>query len=99
LDPHAGKEFLGFVTAATPLAETIFSPILGYWSNRSGSVRMPLLATLALLTLASTGYSLLEAFPAGTVKYWMIVTRFLIGISAGQWKTAYFIVLLFIIKK
>jgi len=84
LDPHAGKEFLGFVTAANPLAETIFSPILGYWSNKSGSVRMPLLATLALLAFASTGYSVLEAFPAATAKYWMIFTRFLIGVAAGQ---------------
>ncbi|CAB3367038.1 Hypothetical predicted protein [Cloeon dipterum] len=84
LDPNVGKEFLGFVTAAGPLAETIFSPILGYWSNKSGSARQPLLATLALMVLASAGYSLLEAFPASTAKYWMIITRFLIGVSAAN---------------
>ncbi|KAF4522922.1 hypothetical protein B566_EDAN012081, partial [Ephemera danica] len=84
LDPHASKEFLGFVVAANPFAQMLFSPLFGYWGNRSKSVRAPLLLSLSLFTAASAGYALLELFPTSSVRYWMVATRFLVGVGSAS---------------
>ncbi|XP_065349377.1 major facilitator superfamily domain-containing protein 8-like isoform X2 [Cloeon dipterum] len=84
LDPDAGKSFLGFVVAANPLAQMIVSPLFGYWANKIGSVRAPLITSVALFTISSVTYSLLELFPSSTVKYWMLATRFFVGASSAN---------------
>ncbi|KAL5274405.1 MFSD8 family protein [Megaselia abdita] len=83
LDPHAGKEFMGLIVAANPLGQMIFSPLFGFWSNKSGSIRIPLLCSLALFTFASILYSSLD-FVTSYVKYWMLISRFLIGVSSAN---------------
>lgn len=83
LDPKAGKEFMGWVVAANPLAQTIFSPLVGWWSNKLGSIRIPLLCTLTVFTMASAIYSSLEVLPSHH-KYWMFGSRFLVGVSSAS---------------
>ncbi|XP_011135204.1 major facilitator superfamily domain-containing protein 8 [Harpegnathos saltator] len=83
LDPTAGKEFMGYVVAANPLGQMLFSPLVGWWGNKRGSVRLPLLVTLALFTLASAAYSILEVIP-GDRKIYMIVARFFVGVSSAN---------------
>lgn len=83
LDPTAGKEFMGLIVAANPLGQMIFSPIFGWWGNKLGKIRLPLLISLALFTLASGIYSSLELRP-DNVKYWMLSSRFLIGVSSAN---------------
>ncbi|XP_017036099.1 major facilitator superfamily domain-containing protein 8 isoform X1 [Drosophila kikkawai] len=83
LDPDAGKEFMGLIVAANPLGQMIFSPIFGWWGNRLGKIRLPLLLSLSLFTLASAVYSSLELRP-DNVKYWMLGSRFLIGVSSAN---------------
>lgn len=83
LDHEAGKEFMGLIVAANPLGQMIFSPLFGFWSNKSGSIRVPLLFSLALFTFASILYSSLD-FITSNVKYWMMASRFLIGVSSGK---------------
>ncbi|XP_068149117.1 LOW QUALITY PROTEIN: major facilitator superfamily domain-containing protein 8 [Drosophila tropicalis] len=83
LDPTAGKEFMGLIVAANPLGQMIFSPIFGWWGNKLGTIRLPLLISLALFTLASGIYSSLELRP-DNVKYWMWASRFLIGVSSAN---------------
>ncbi|KAH8270167.1 hypothetical protein KR018_005096 [Drosophila ironensis] len=83
LDPLAGKEFMGLIVAANPLGQMIFSPIFGWWGNKLGTIRLPLLVSLALFTFASGLYSSLELRPAN-VKYWMLASRFLIGVSSAN---------------
>ncbi|XP_063234023.1 major facilitator superfamily domain-containing protein 8 [Bacillus rossius redtenbacheri] len=83
LDPRAGKEFMGLVVGANPLGQMLFSPLLGWWSNRLGSIRAPLLVSLALFTAASAAYSLLEALTAHR-KLWMLAARFLVGVSSAN---------------
>ncbi|XP_032290420.1 major facilitator superfamily domain-containing protein 8 isoform X2 [Drosophila virilis] len=82
LDPSAGKEFMGMIVAANPLGQMIFSPIFGWWGNKLGTIRLPLLLSLALFTLASALYSSLEL--VDNVKYWMLASRFLIGVSSAN---------------
>ncbi|KAL7732400.1 hypothetical protein ACLKA6_004375 [Drosophila palustris] len=83
LDPSAGKEFMGLIVAANPLGQMIFSPIFGWWGNKLGTIRLPLLISLGLFTIASGLYSSLELCQ-DNVKYWMLASRFLIGVSSAN---------------
>lgn len=83
LDPDAGKEFMGWIVSANPVGQMIFSPLVGWWSNRLGSIRLPLLVSLALFSIASGIYSTLELFTSHH-KYWMMYSRFLIGVSSAS---------------
>jgi ceroid-lipofuscinosis MFS transporter 7 len=83
LDPTAGKEFMGYIVAANPFGQMLFSPLVGWWSNRLGSIRLPLLVSLALFTLSSGIYSSLELFDDYR-KHWMLWTRFLVGVSSAN---------------
>lgn len=83
LDKDAGKEFMGYVVAANPLGQMLFSPLVGWWGDRRGSIRLPLLSTLALFTFASGLYSVLEIVP-GDQKMYMIAARFLVGVSSAN---------------
>lgn len=83
LDPTAGKEFMGYVVAANPLGQMLFSPLVGWWGNKRGSVRLPLLITLALFTIASAAYSILEVIP-GDKKSYMVIARFFVGVSSAN---------------
>ncbi|KAJ8943334.1 hypothetical protein NQ318_000549 [Aromia moschata] len=83
LDPTAGKEFMGFVVAANPFAQMIFSPLVGWWSNKLGSIRIPLIVSLVVFTVASSIYSSLELFDSYR-KHWMLWSRFLVGVSSAN---------------
>lgn len=74
---------MGLIVAANPLGQMIFSPLFGWWSNKIGTIRLPLLCSLALFTFASGLYSSLEMRP-DHVKYWMLISRFLIGVSSAN---------------
>lgn len=84
LEPGSQKEILGLAVGANPLGQLLFSPILGYWANRAGSARAPLLATLVLFVLASVLYSQLH-LTRPHAKYWMVLARFLVGVSSGRY--------------
>lgn len=83
MDPTAGKEFMGYIVAANPFAQMIFSPIVGWFANRIGSNRIPLLISLGMFMFASGMYSSIELFPSNH-KYWMLISRFLIGVSSAN---------------
>lgn len=70
--------------AANPLGQMIFSPLIGWWSNKLGSSRLPMLITLAIFTFASGFYSILEILPIESRKMAMLVSRFLVGVSSGN---------------
>ena len=77
---------MGFVVAANPLGQMIFSPLVGWWSNKLGTIRLPLLLTLSLFTFASGLYSILEILPMRSRKIWMLLARFLVGVSSGNYR-------------
>lgn len=74
---------MGFVVAANPLGQMLFSPLVGWWGNRMGSIRIPLLCSITIFTAASAMYASLELFPSHA-KWWMFVARFLIGVSSAN---------------
>ncbi|XP_060524429.1 major facilitator superfamily domain-containing protein 8 isoform X2 [Cylas formicarius] len=83
LDPTAGKEYMGFVVAANPFAQMLFSPLVGWWTNKAGSIRIPVIVSLVIFTLASGLYSSLELFETNR-KHWMLWSRFLVGVSSAN---------------
>lgn len=83
LDPSAGKEFMGYIVGANPLGQMLFSPLVGYWGNKMGSIRIPLLCSLAIFTASSAVYSSLEVFPSHA-KWWMLWARFFVGVSSAN---------------
>ncbi|CAH0552806.1 unnamed protein product [Brassicogethes aeneus] len=83
LDPTAGKEFMGYVVAANPFGQMIFSPLVGWWSNRLGSIRIPLILSLTIFAISSATYSSLELFENHR-KYIMVFSRFLVGVSSAN---------------
>lgn len=84
MDPTTGKEFMGYVVAANPFAQMIVSPLFGWWSNRLGSIRLPITVSLGIFILSNTLYSCLELFEENR-KYWMLVSRLIVGISSGKY--------------
>ena len=88
LDPDASKEFMGYAVGANPFAQMLFSPLVGWWANRSGSIRQPLLFTTALFTASSAAYAALEVLPVHARKHAMLISRFLVGVSSGQLSVA-----------
>ncbi|XP_051175017.1 major facilitator superfamily domain-containing protein 8 isoform X2 [Leptopilina boulardi] len=75
---------MAFAVAANPLGQMIFSPLVGWWSNKLGSSRLPMLITLAIFTFASGLYSILEILPLEGRKSAMLVARFLVGVSSAN---------------
>lgn len=76
---------MGIVVAANPLGQMIFSPLFGWWSNKIKSIRLPLLASMAIFCLSSALYSALDLeFLKENVKYWMFAARFFVGVSSAN---------------
>jgi ceroid-lipofuscinosis MFS transporter 7 len=74
---------MGLVVAANPLGQMVFSPLFGYWSNKMKSIRLPLIASMAIFCISSGIYSTLDLFPNNT-KYWMFIARFFVGVSSAN---------------
>lgn len=69
LDPTAGKEFMGFIVAANPLGQMIFSPLFGWWSNKIKSIRVPLLVSMVSVEKSRKNRSSGHDFFVGGVLY------------------------------
>jgi len=88
---------MGYVVAANPLGQMLFSPLVGWWGNKRESVRLPLLVTLALFTTSSAAYSILEVIP-GDKKNYMLAARFFVGVSSGKFFFSNFYIINIYIK-
>lgn len=74
---------MGFIVAANPLGQMIFSPLFGWWSNKLKSIRVPLLGSMAIFCISSALYSSLDLLQQD-VKYWMFLARFFVGVSSAN---------------
>lgn len=74
---------MGFVVAANPLGQMLFSPLFGWWSNKLKSIRLPLIVSMAIFCISSGIYSSLDLFKQD-VKYWMFIARFFVGVSSAN---------------
>lgn len=76
------KVFLAYVFAVPPLGQLIFSPFFGCWTNKLTSIRLPLILLVAVFTIASVIYAVIEEFPDNR-KYVLLFSRALIGIGTS----------------
>ncbi|XP_037969233.2 major facilitator superfamily domain-containing protein 8 [Plutella xylostella] len=83
LEPGSSKEVLGVAVGMNPLGQLLFSPLLGLWANRAASPRAPIITSLLLFVVASVLYAELHLFRPHA-KYWMLVARFLVGVSSAN---------------
>ncbi|XP_045619656.1 major facilitator superfamily domain-containing protein 8 [Procambarus clarkii] len=86
LVPSLEKESLGFVVAANPLGQIIAGPLLGIWTNKTGSIRAASISTVFLFIAGNILYTLLAAFKTVGLMapyYAMIASRFITGFSAA----------------
>lgn len=74
---------MGWIVAANPIGQMIFSPIFGYWSNKTLSIRMPLIVSMAVFSISSALYSSLDLID-NNVKWWMFASRLIVGISSAN---------------
>jgi len=74
---------MGFIVAANPIGQMIFSPLFGWWSNKLTSIRTPLIISMGIFSLSSALYSSLEMIPSNA-KYWMFAARFFVGVSSAN---------------
>lgn len=83
LDPASTKGFYSVIVAANPLGQFIFSPLIGYWTNKSASIRIPIITSLVIFILSNAFYSSLDLINNG-VKYWMLIIRFFTGVASAN---------------
>lgn len=74
---------MGYIVAANPLGQFIFSPLFGLWTNKAKSIRTPFVISLLIFCFASAIYSCLDIVESN-VKYWMIAARFFVGVSSAN---------------
>lgn len=74
---------MGYIVAANPLGQMIFSPLFGKWANKAPSIRIPFIVSMIIFCIASAVYSSLDTFGT-SAKYWMLLSRFFVGVSSAN---------------
>jgi len=83
LEKEPRKELLGWIIAAHPIGQLVFSPLIGYLCTFLGSIRLPSIFCLLVFLLSSLWYAFLPLHETNA-QYFMVVSRVLAGVSAGQ---------------
>ncbi|KAL3108797.1 hypothetical protein niasHT_011211 [Heterodera trifolii] len=85
LDETVAESFYGGVLALYSISQIIASPLLGYWSNRVQSHKLPLIFCNLMLLLSNILYMLFELFPTKIYRRFALCTsRFIAGIGWAQ---------------
>jgi len=74
----------GWVVASNPLGQMVFSPILGYVSNRMGKIGPACMFTSVTYMIGNALYSILSIFPEDARYPLLMLSRFTIGASAAN---------------
>ncbi|XP_053311522.1 major facilitator superfamily domain-containing protein 8 [Spea bombifrons] len=82
IDKSADTGFLGWVIASFSLGQMIASPLFGLWSNHRPR-REPLVVSISIFVAASFLYTYVH-LPASHNKYYMLISRALVGFGSGN---------------
>ncbi|KAK0398249.1 hypothetical protein QR680_002497 [Steinernema hermaphroditum] len=83
LDHEANIEFLGWIYAACNIGQALSSPILGFWSQKTGSTKYPSIFGLVCMATGNVFYALLPSMDGSNVKWIMLGARFITGFGTG----------------
>ncbi|EYC25062.1 hypothetical protein Y032_0012g1678 [Ancylostoma ceylanicum] len=84
LDPSISASFIGLIMAVSGVGEAVAAPILGYWTNRTGVVIPPLVASVVMSIVGNVIYMCLNNVPVPLRKCGLLVSRFLNGAGSGN---------------
>ncbi|VDL64840.1 unnamed protein product [Nippostrongylus brasiliensis] len=84
LDPTLSASFIGLIMAVSGIGEAVAAPILGYWTNCSGKIVPPLIASVGLSIVGNALYMCLNEVPLGWRTYALLLSRFLNGAGSGK---------------
>ena len=83
MDPDASTVFLGLFIASQPLAQLFFSPLMGWLSQKLGSIRILSMVSSLIMAVGFAFFACISAFPEPR-RWWMFASRFVIGAAAGS---------------
>ncbi|CAI5448353.1 unnamed protein product [Caenorhabditis angaria] len=80
-DPTATVDFFGAILALTALAGAFGNPLLGWWNQKSGSTRYPVIVAFGIAAIGNFIYAF--AYLSPNIKYTMLFARILTGFGPG----------------
>lgn len=85
VDKSAEATFLGWLVAGFSLGQLITSPIIGYIANRTNNNQMPLVVSTFLIVVSNILYGYIQSIdtPGISAKWWLMLSRFIMGVGAG----------------
>nr|CDJ83056.1 Major facilitator superfamily MFS-1 domain containing protein [Haemonchus contortus] len=84
LDPTLSASFIGLIMAVSGLGEAVAAPIFGYWTNCTGLIVPPLIASIVMSIVGNVIYMCLNEVPLGLRTYGLLLSRFLNGAGSGN---------------
>ncbi|CAD6189148.1 unnamed protein product [Caenorhabditis auriculariae] len=83
LKPDVRQDSFGVVVSAYSFAQCIGSPFFGYWSNKIGQVRIPLIFGYLIMAAGNITYLSLQFLPSYHLQM-MMLARFIAGAGTGN---------------
>lgn len=74
--------FLAYIFAIPPVGQIIFSPFIGWWTNKLSSVRVPLILLVGVFTVGNVLYAVTEEFQDHR-RYILLLARGLVGVGTS----------------
>ena len=87
-DDGVALELFGWMVAINPIGQFLFSPLLGWWSSKIGSIRITCILTCILYIIGNIIYSCLSLIPDSSNGWYragvMLFGRLLVGIGTAN---------------
>ncbi|KAF1751816.1 hypothetical protein GCK72_018370 [Caenorhabditis remanei] len=83
LQPDLKQSSFGIVVAAYSFTQCIFSPLFGYWSNKIGQVRFPMIVGFIIMAFGNIVYLSMQYWSAYHL-YVMMFSRLVAGAGSGN---------------
>ncbi len=81
-------KFFGLVVAAFSIGQLSSSPLFGYWSSKMRFHKIPMLTCIGIMFIGNVIYAYLESIDKLNLglpaRYWMFISRLIMGIGAGK---------------
>uniref|UniRef100_A0A1I7YLV5 MFS domain-containing protein n=1 Tax=Steinernema glaseri TaxID=37863 RepID=A0A1I7YLV5_9BILA len=83
IDREADIDFLGWVFFAFNIGQALSSPVFGFWSQKTGSTKYPVVCGLVFMAIGNLFYGLLPSIAWRSPKWVMLGARFMTGFGSG----------------
>ncbi|CAD5233556.1 unnamed protein product [Bursaphelenchus xylophilus] len=84
IDVDATESFLGAIISIYSFGQIIASPLVGWYSNYLGTIKVPVSICICLQILGNLIYFYAQAAPTHWGKYIMMLARFVLGLGSSN---------------